>query len=252
MNKKQTSWGKEAGWYDSLLSMEDTYQKDLILPNLVRLLEIKPSDRILDVACGQGFFSKAFAERGAQVVGTDISAELIKIAQNKIGPREKYFVLPADRMSGNIIPSSFDKACIILALQNIENFQEAISQVSTALKKGGKFYIVLNHPAFRIPKMSAWGWDEENSTQYRRIDGYLSESRSEIDMHPGKSSKSVTYSFHRPLQLYVKALSKADFVVTRLEEWNSDKKSLPGPRQKAEDRSRKEIPMFMMIEAEKR
>ena len=262
MNDNKTSWGKEAGWYDSLLAMDSTYQKDVILPNMIRLMDIKTSDHILDVACGQGFFSKAFAERGAEVMGTDISRELIKLAQQKMGPREKYMILPADKLTGNIVPKTYDKACIILALQNIENYQEVVSEIARALKSGGKFYLILNHPAFRIPKLTSWGWDEDNKVQFRRVDGYLSESKAEIDMHPGHTNRqspgrtggnknSITYSFHRPLQLYFKALAKSDFVITRLEEWNSQKKSLPGPRQKAEDQSRKEIPMFMMIECSK-
>jgi ubiquinone/menaquinone biosynthesis C-methylase UbiE len=202
MSNKKTSWGQEAEWYDTLLSMDNTYQKDVILPNMIRLMDIHPGERVLDVACGQGFFSKAFAERGAEVLGVDISFQLIEIAKQKTGVREKYMVLPADKLSGNVSPKSYDKACIILALQNIENYQESVAEVARALKVGGKFYIVLNHPSFRIPKMTSWGWDEEKKVQYRRVDEYLSESRAEIEMHPGAKKESVTYSFHRPLQLY--------------------------------------------------
>ena len=61
-----------------------------------------------------------------------------------------------------------------------------------------------------------------------------------------------TVSFHRPLQVYIKALTKAGFVVSRLEEWISHKKSGSGPRQAAEDTARKEIPLFLCIEARKK
>ena len=54
-----------------------------------------------------------------------------------------------------------------------------------------------------------------------------------------------------PLQVYFKALKRAGFAVTGLEEWISNKKSEAGPRAKAEDKARKEIPLFMMIEATK-
>ena len=46
-----------------------------------------------------------------------------------------------------------------------------------------------------------------------------------------------------------KLFSKNNFAVTRLEEWISHKVSSPGPREKEENRSRKEIPLFMCIEA---
>ena len=58
-------------------------------------------------------------------------------------------------------------------------------------------------------------------------------------------------SFHRPLQYYFKMLAKEGFVVRRLEEWISHKESMAGPKKIAEDNARKEIPLFMMIEAVK-
>ena len=110
---------------------------------------------------------------------------------------------------------------------------------------------MLNHPAFRIPKESSWGFDEKAKVQYRRIDRYLSDIKAKIDMHPGTKRSEQTLSFHRPLQAYAKALFKQNFSVRRLEEWSSDKKSEKGPRADAEDRARKEIPLFLALEAQK-
>jgi hypothetical protein len=49
--------------------------------------------------------------------------------------------------------------------------------------------------------------------------------------------------------VYSKALEKAGFLIQRLEEWESDRESEKGPRQKAENKARKEIPLFLMIQA---
>jgi hypothetical protein len=73
-------------------------------------------------------------------------------------------------------------------------------------------------------------------------------------MTPGQKDlkkKIKTVSFHRSLQYYVKLFSKSGFAITRLEEWISHKQSQMGPRQKAEDVARKEIPMFMCVEVKK-
>lgn len=81
-DNKKTSWGKVAEWYSDLLEkQEGTYQKDLILPNLLRLMEIKKGETILDLACGQGFFSREFLKSGAKVMGVDVSRELIHLAR---------------------------------------------------------------------------------------------------------------------------------------------------------------------------
>ena len=110
---------------------------------------------------------------------------------------------------------------------------------------------VLNHPAFRVPKRSSWGFDEKAGVQYRRVDEYISESESENVMNPGAKAPVTTVSFHHPLQFYFKAFHKAGFAVTRLEEWTSAKQSEPGPRASAENKARKEFPMFMAIEIRK-
>ena len=249
--KSETSWGKVATWYDNLLSMDDTYQKEVILPNLLRLVDPQKSDQILDLACGQGFFAHALAANGGELVGVDIAAELVKLAVQSAAKNEKFFVSSADDLS-KFASDSFNKVLIVLALQNIENLNQVIAEVARVLKKDGKFFIVLNHPAFRNPKKTSWGFDDENKVQFRRVDEYLSESRTEIDMKPGsKNNKITTVSFHRPLQLYIKNLAKNNFMISRLEEWISHRSSEKGPRQKAEDKARKEIPLFLFLEATK-
>lgn len=248
--KKETSWGNVAEWYEGMLKQEGTYQKELILPNLLRLMEIKKGEVILDVACGPGFFAREFLKKGARVIGADISAELIKLARENSPKEIEYSIATADNLEF-LEDESVDKITIVLALQNIENARGALSESARVLKKSGKLFLVLNHPAFRVPKESEWGWDEERRIRYRRIDRYISELQSKIQMHPGDAPEKYTLSFHRPLQFYFKALQKAGFCVDRLEEWTSHKESEPGPRKAAEDLARKEIPLFLFVGANK-
>ena len=140
----------------------------------------------------------------------------------------------------------------MLAIQNIENPKSVFKECARVMKANGKLYVVLNHPAFRVPKASGWDFDEGQGVQYRRIERYMSESRVEIDMHPGKENSETTLSFHRPLQWYMKALKFAGLAITGIEEWISHKESTSGPKADAENRARKEIPMFLMLEIMKR
>jgi ubiquinone/menaquinone biosynthesis C-methylase UbiE len=248
-SESKTSWGKVANWYNNLLEKEEgTYQKQLILPNLLRLLQIKKGETVLDLACGQGFFAREFSKAGAKVTGVDISKELIELAKKYDDQSIEYHVAPADDLSF-LKNKTIDKVTLILALQNIENVHGVLKESNRVLKDHGKLFIILNHPAFRIPKESSWGWDGEKKIQYRRIDSYLSESKVKIQMHPGENPKEKTISFHRPLQFYFKMLNKYGFCVSRLEEWNSNKTSEPGPRAQTEDRARKEIPIFLFIKS---
>ena len=249
-DKKSTSWGNVADWYDVSIEREGSYQRELILPNLLRLVSIKPGEKIIDIACGQGFFSREFAKSLAAVTGVDISKELIEIAKERSRDLKiNYSVSPADKISSP--NGGFDKAVIILAIQDIENMLGVISEASRVLKSGGEFFIVINHPAFRIPKRSSWGYDEKTGRQFRQVDEYMSETRVKMDVHPGVKNSESTTSFHRPLQTYFKAFQKAGFVVSRLEEWVSAKQSEPGPRADAENKARREFPLFMALVAKK-
>ncbi|MDE1874979.1 MAG: class I SAM-dependent methyltransferase [Patescibacteria group bacterium] len=265
----KTSWGNVADWYDKVVHDPDSYQSQVISPNLLRIVAAKRGDRVLDLACGQGFFSHALAAEGAHVTGIDIAPELVDIAREHASHNQEFYVGPADDLH-MFKDKSFDSAVSVLAIQNIERMVSVFKEVSRVLRPKGRFVIVLNHPAFRIPGKSSWGWDEKGASgagvQYRRVDEYMSESRAVIDMHPGiqsmhgaasadaarpKAPREVTYSFHRPLQVYAKTLANASFAIARIEEWQSHKESEKGPRKHAEDKARREIPLFMCLECVK-
>lgn len=244
---EETSWDKVAIWYDENIEKEGSYQKDLILPNIIRLMSIKKDEKILDIACGQGFFSREFARAGGLVSAFDISPQLINIAKNRENNLKiNYSISSSDKMF-SFKDNTFDKATIILAIQDIEKLGETMSEASRVLKNGGELFMVINHPTFRIPKKTSWGFDEEKNIQFRRVDEYISEARIKMDVHPGRSGSEHTTSFHRPLQTYFKVFQKNGFVVTRLEEWVSNKESEPGPRAIAENKARREFPLFMAM-----
>jgi ubiquinone/menaquinone biosynthesis C-methylase UbiE len=265
MENKNTSWGKVSDWYDNTVEDADSYQQKVILPNLLRIVAPKTGVKILDVGCGTGIFSRAFAEKGAKVLGVDIGKELVDIAEKKstlkhcvlgqalkhgVLGQEQYMVASADDLS-KIKEKDFDVATIVLAIQNMKNLDAVAGEVNKKIKSGGKLVLVMNHPAFRIPQNSDWYYDEKEKIQYRKIARYMSEIEIPILMNPGNKNSKKTYSFHRPLQVYVKSLAKNGFAITKLEEWISHKESQKGPKKNIEDKSRKEIPMFMCIECTK-
>lgn len=243
---KTTSWGSVAEWYDDHLEGEDTYHAKVIRPNLERwLLDVNGKD-VLDLACGEGYFSRILEKLGAKVTGADIASELVEIAKMKSTTR--FFAAPAEKLDF-AQNGSFDAILCVLALQNMERIEDVFSECARVLKSDGKFVFVLNHPTFRIPKRSSWGFDAGTDIQYRRVDSYLSASRTTIDLAPGRKTGDTTMSVHRSLQDYMKALAKQGFAITKLEEWISHKESEKGPRKEAEDRARKEFPLFLAIEA---
>ena len=247
--KKDTSWDKSGEWYTNLLEEEGSYQKEIILPNLERLISFKPGLKILDLGCGTGFFARAWQKKGAEIIGVDTSKEMIAIAK-KSDPTGNYQYGSADNLV-MVKAKSVGAITIILAMQNMEKLAMVIKECARVLVPGGSVYIVINHPCFRVPRKSSWEWNAEKTTQFRRIDTYLSEAKLAIQMHPGSNPNDQTVSFHRPLQTYFKLLGKSGLAVIRLEEWISHRQGPKGKTFAALETARKEIPLFLFLQATK-
>lgn len=246
-----TSWEPVADWYKKHHEETGTLLASVVYPGALKLLAPKEKAAYLDIACGEGAFSRLLASKTqGHVSGLDASPSLIALAKKQAPKRAAYAVADA-RAFAKLYPlNSFDGAACLLAVQNIDKPEAVFAEASKALKPGAPFVVVMNHPAFRVPTASAWGY-EGNAKMFRRVDKYLSPIEAPIQAHPGATPGVTTFSYHRPVSFYVNALAEAGFAVTRMEEWTSNRLSKPGARAKAENLSRKEIPMFLALKATK-
>lgn len=242
-----TDWGDVADWYDRHVGDGGSdYHQHVVLPGTLRLLEIAPGEEVLDVACGQGVLCRLLHERGARVTGIDAARALLDAARRH-GPKEVRYLLGDARALDRLDAGSFASAACVLALQNIHPLQPVFDGVARALRPGGRFVIVVMHPCFRGAKQTSWGWDA--GVQYRRVDRYLVPSKTPIVTHPGKRDGAYTWSFHKPLQAYVRALRQSSLLIDALEEWPTHRRASSGPRAAAENRAFEEIPMFLALRA---
>lgn len=247
------SWEPVAKWYGEYMGKDGgDYQKDIVFPGALRLLEAVAGGAYLDLACGQGAFSRLLAQKTkASITGIDASTSLISQAKRTLSPSIKFLVGDALSFSKLVSPESLDGIVCNLAIQNMDPLEPVFEQAARTLKQGGYFVITMNHPAYRQPRQSGWGWDEERKLQYRRVDKYMGEYEMPIIAHPGSAPGIKTYSYHRPLSAYINTLAKHGFMVDALEEWVSNKTSDSGPRARAENIARKEIPLFLGLRAVK-
>jgi len=245
------SWGHVVSWYDKLVGDRGSdYQKNLVLPAALKMLSPKPGQKILDLCCGQGVFSRCLAGAGVgQIVAVDISDAMIQAAKLwGENPNINYVVGDA-RNLGDLADSTFDAVACLLSLHDLDNIEAVFANVAKALKPGGLAVSIIMHPCFRIPRQSSWGWDEKLKIQYRRLDRYMTQMNIPIATHPGSAPTEHTQFFHRPLSAYINAMGKAGLSTTECEELISHHSSQPGPRCRAENRSRQEFPVFLAIKA---
>jgi ubiquinone/menaquinone biosynthesis C-methylase UbiE len=252
-----THWGEVAEWYDQLVGEEGSeYHREVVLPGALRLLGVKAGDHVLDIACGQGVLCRTLARQGVMTTGIDAAADLIRHAKDRNAqvaaggaglPLPQYFTADV-RDLPFVRDDEFTAGACLLAIQNLNPIGPVFSTVARVLKPMGRLVIVMMHPCFRGAKESSWGWDEKNKVQYRRVDRYLIPRKVPIITHPG-INKDYTWTFHKPIESYVKGLRNAGLLVDALEEWPSHKTSTSGPRAPAENVARKEIPMFLALRA---
>ena len=104
--------------------------------------------RLLDLGCGEGGYSRLFANKGAIVVGIDFSENLIKeaIKQNQTNDIE-YYVRDACFLEG-IEDEKFDLVVSAMCLMAIEDLESAINEAYHVLKLSGEFIVSILHPCF--------------------------------------------------------------------------------------------------------
>ena len=250
MSNQDTSWQKVSNWYNDLVDEKGHYyHQHIILPNITRLMKLKAGDSLLDLACGQGVLARAIP-KGVYYTGLDLAPKLLEEAKALDKDIQHHYLLK-DVTKPFELNARFKWITVILALQNTSSPYKVIANASKHLDANGKLIMVLNHPCFRIPKRSEWGYDEDKKLQYRRIDGYMKRFETGIVAHPGKDQSAETVSYHYPISAYVEFLHDNGMVVESMEEWVSDKSSTGG-RALAEDRAREEFPLFLMIVASKK
>ena len=116
-------WDANAEWWDDRIGDGNDFQLQLIEPATERLLDLRPGETILDVACGAGRLSRRYAELGAHVVACDFSAKFIERARRRTpaGADVEYHVIDAcDREQLLTLGARrFDAAVATMALMDM-------------------------------------------------------------------------------------------------------------------------------------
>lgn len=102
--------------------------------DLLTMLLPKEGERILDVGCGTGQLTADIAKSGAEVVGLDLSAEMIATARSNF-PQLRFEV--AD-IAATSFDNEFDAVFSNAALHWVRNQEGAILAMARALKPGGR------------------------------------------------------------------------------------------------------------------
>ncbi len=247
-----TSWDPLAAWYDGWVGKGGSHHhQKLAIPALLALLDIHPGEQVLDIGSGQGVLAPYIFKAGGQYTGVELSPRLLELARKHHGPKVRFFLGDARSLSAlpGLNPGGYDAAAFLLSIQDMDPLDAVVESLAWALKPGGRVGILMVHPCFRIPRQSGWGWDEGRKLQFRRVDRYLTPLSVPLKPHPGQKG-GVSWSFHRPLEVYFNTLGRYGLFVDQVKEIPTYK-TAAGERAAAENLANQEIPLFLGIRARK-
>jgi 2-polyprenyl-3-methyl-5-hydroxy-6-metoxy-1,4-benzoquinol methylase len=225
-NETREAWNTNASFWDARMGDDgNDFHRVLVRPAMERLLEVK-GDRILEIGCGNGLFTRRLASLGAQMVGIDFAQEMIAHARKRTQSHQtsiEYHVVDAtdEKALLDLGNSSFDAAVSAMTLMDMAEIDPLLRALTKLLKPGGCFVFSVMHPCFNSThtSMVAETTDREGEliTEYAvKVSAYVQPSVTQglaIENQP-----QPHLYFHRPLHVLLGAAFRAGFVLDGLEE----------------------------------
>ncbi len=150
-----TAWQKNAEFWDEQMGHESNFfHRDIVRPNVEKLLQIDENDLVLDIACGNGNFSHRMAKQGARVIAFDYSPKMIELAIKRradVLDRVDFRVCDAtdyDMLMDMKGEKPFTKAVCNMAIMDISEITPLFKAVYDMLAQDGIFVFATHHPCF--------------------------------------------------------------------------------------------------------
>ncbi|HEY4024973.1 MAG TPA: methyltransferase domain-containing protein [Candidatus Dormibacteraeota bacterium] len=171
----------------------DFAKRHLLNPVLLQVLGDVRGRHVLDAGCGQGYFSRMLAARGARVVGVEPGRSLFDhCVEREAQLRQGIRYVRADLSDHLDLGPPFDACVASMVLGAVPDWRRAMRSCVEALAPGGLFVFTLNHPCFE----QLWPvWREH---RHYRVSEYLQEY---------EITGPHATDFHRPLSAYLNEVS---------------------------------------------
>ena len=156
---QREGWDSVAkGWKEWWEPIEKGAQK--LSQRLIELAEIKPGQRVLDIATGIGEPSITAAKvvrNGGRILATDFSKQMLAIARERATLLRLQDIIEfkeSDAENLDLENSSFDAALCRWGLMLFPNLDAAIRKIYSSLVSGGRFAAAVWADATKVPIIS--------------------------------------------------------------------------------------------------
>lgn len=221
-------WNANAAFWDQRMGQDgNDYQRLLVGPSQERLLGLKPGETTLDVACGNGLFSRRMADLGCHVVACDGASRMIELARARSGAyagRIEYLICDATDEQALLAlgEGRFDAAVCSMAMMDMPEIRPLLSALTRLIKPDGRVVFSVLHPCFnlnaavRVSERAAEGNRVVDRLFLKVPASYITPSTAMGIAIAGQPE--LQPYFDRPLSLLLGTCFEAGFVVDGLEE----------------------------------
>jgi SAM-dependent methyltransferase len=122
-----------------------------IVERLVQLADARRGTRLLDLATGTGALARVASDRGASVVGVDVSAPMLAIARER-SPEAEFCL--ADAHALPFSDGEFDVVVCALALSHFHEPLRALGEVLRVLREDGRLVASTWAGGFAVPALA--------------------------------------------------------------------------------------------------
>lgn len=125
---------------------------------------------VLDLACGDGFYTRQLKLRGAtKVVGVDVSEKMVELAEKAEEKNPLGIDYIVQDVIGLRLGQTFDLISAAYLLNYAKTFEELVAfakAISRHLKPGGRFVTINSNPDFRVPAevLRKYGFTRHNES----------------------------------------------------------------------------------------
>jgi SAM-dependent methyltransferase len=149
-DRRSVDWADAADGYLGYFDSDaDRLRRDLLDPIILDLLR-PAGKRILDLGCGEGYFSRILKSRQAQrVVGVDVAEELIEKARAQ-DPDGDYLVFDIDRDEIGE-PQGFDSVIANMVLMDVHDLDLVLRKIHAWLRPEGQLIASFTNPYYGYP-----------------------------------------------------------------------------------------------------
>jgi 2-polyprenyl-3-methyl-5-hydroxy-6-metoxy-1,4-benzoquinol methylase len=216
------SWDAAAAAWDEFVETGlDFWRTEVHGPALLAACGDVDDQRVLDLGCGQGWFSRQLARHGARVVGVDFSAAQLANARRHEAAHPlgiAYRQLDAALIGEQWPPKSFDLVTACMALHDSPDTGGILAAARQVLMPAGCIVFSIVHPVAAAP-VHEWVCDDEGQKQGLRIDRYFDSGPYVIEWNMARlTTHWARPQWHRTLTEWSTLITEAGFAITQLEE----------------------------------